>query len=102
MMHQIWIRIVVSSLILLGDSALASEIQHRCGDEAVASGNNVQISQPESLDDSNSRWQPLLTGVNSIKSKVNLRYQTLTTLVHSNTYSYKYKLYNSRAPPASF
>ena len=102
MMCQIWIRIVVASLILLGESALASESNHRSDAEAIASGNTVQASQAESLDDSDSRWKPVLTGVNSIQSKVNLRYQTLTTLIHSNTYSYKYKLYNSRAPPAPF
>lgn len=102
MTYQIWTRIVVASLILLGDSAIASEISQRNDTEAVVSGNTVQISQPESLDDSDSMWQPLLTGANSIQNKVTHRYQTSTTLANANTNSSEYSLYNSRAPPASF
>ena len=99
MTYQIWTRIVVTSLILLGDSALASEISHRSDAEAVASGNTVQVSQAESLDDSDLKWQPTLTDVNSIQTKVNLRYQTLAPVVCSTTYTSKYNLYNPRAPP---
>lgn len=98
-MYQIWTKIVVASLILLGDSALASEINHRSDVEAVASGNTVQVSQTESLDDSGPRWQPILTGANSIQTKVNHKYKTLAPVVHSIAYTSKYDIYNPRAPP---
>ena len=98
-MYQIWTRIVVASLILLGDSALASEINQRSDAEAIASGNTVQVSQAESSDDSGSRWKPIFTGANSIQSKVNLRYQTLAPVVHSIAYTSNYDIYNPRAPP---
>ena len=97
MKYQIWTRIVVTSLILLGDSALASEINHRS--DAVASGNAVQVYQPELLDDSDSKWQPTFTEANSTQTKANLRYQTLAPIVYSTTYTTKYNLYNPRAPP---
>lgn len=99
MMFQIWTIIVVASLILLGDSALASEINHRSDAEAVASGTTVQVSQPESPDDSVSRWQPILTGANSIQTKVNNKYKTLAPVVRSIAYTSKYGIYNPRAPP---
>ena len=102
MTYQIWTRIVVAGLILLGDSAVASEISQRSDTEAVVSGSTVQISQPESLDDSDSIWLPLLMGAGSIQDKVTHRYLTSTTLAKANTNSSEYSLYNSRAPPASF
>lgn len=96
---QIWTRIVVTSLLLLGDSAFASEINHRSDAEAAASGNTVQVSQPEYLDDIDSEWQPSFTGANSIHTNVSLRYQTLVPVDPSFTYTSIYKLYNPRAPP---
>jgi len=102
MTHQIWTRIVIATLILMGDSALASKISHRSDAEAIASGNTVQVSQSESPDDSDTKWQPVLTDASFIQNKVNLKFQALTTLIHLNAYSSEHNLYNSRAPPASF
>jgi len=102
MTYQIWTRIVIASLILLGDSTFASEISQRNAAEAAVNVNTIQISQTESLGDSDSIWQPLFTDASSILNEATLSYQTLTTLVYLNKHSSQYELYNSRAPPAPF
>jgi hypothetical protein len=51
MMHRVWTKIVVASLIVLGDGVFASEIKERGDDRYEASGNVVQLSLPEVLDD---------------------------------------------------
>jgi len=100
-MYQIWTRIIVTSLILLGNTAFASEICHRSDAETLISGSSVQVFQSETQDDSDSTWQLALAGVNSIQSKVNLRYQTLLPRAHSIAYASNYYRYFSRAPPTS-
>ena len=45
MTHHIWTRVFVASLILLGDGAFASEIDHRDDIDAYTGENIFQISQ---------------------------------------------------------
>ena len=102
MTHQIWTRIIIASLILLGDVASASEISQRGDIEAITGNSTTLISYSDSIDDSDSTWQPLFASSNIIQIRVTGKYLTLATLVESNTYPTEYNLYNSRAPPASF
>ena len=101
MTFHVLTRIVVTSLILLGDSVLASEINNRCDTESAISGNSVQTSHPESSNDTDSKSQSVLTSVSFIQDLFVHGFQTLTTDYRTNTYSSSYDLYHSRAPPVS-
>ena len=101
MTFHVLTRIIVTSLILLGDSAIASEINNRCDAEAVFSGNSVQTSHPESSNDTDSKWQPMLAGASFIQNFVVHKFQTLETNYRTSTYSFSYNPYHSRAPPVS-
>ena len=101
MTFHVLTRIVITSLILLGDSAIASEINNRCDAEAVISGNSVQASHPESSNDTDSKWQSVLAGASFIQNVAVHRFQTLTTVYCTSTPSFSYGLYHSRAPPVS-
>ena len=97
MTYQIWTKLIITSLILLGDSTAASEIRHRNNVEAVTIDSIVQIS--ESHDDVDYSHASAIKGSNSIQNQVTRKYQTLLTPVYLDTSSYSYKLYQSRAPP---
>jgi len=101
MYYQIFTRLIITSLILLGDSVAASEIRLRSNVEAVTSDGIVQISQLESHNDIDHSRNPIFISSTSTQSKVTLRYQTLATFVYLHTSSNSYELYHSRAPPAS-
>jgi len=94
-------RIVIAGLILLGDSAIASETNSRSEAEAVISGKIVQASHLESSDDTDSMWQPLFASASAIKNTTAHKFQLITTANLSKTHSFLYDLYHSRAPPVS-
>jgi len=102
MTHQIWTRIIIASLILLGDGALASEISQRSNVETIPGNNTALISYSDAIDNSDPTWHPLFTSSNFKHNRDIKKYQTLATLVGLNTSPTKYKLYHSRAPPVSF
>ena len=99
MTPQFWTKIVVTSLIILGDGVYASEINQRANAEAVSNSSIVQISQPDIPDDTKLKSQPVSTGVCSSPAKPHLRYQTLATVTYQVTKKQTYQRYHSRAPP---
>jgi len=100
MTYQIWTRLIIASLILLGDSAAASEIKLRNNIETVTSDSIVQMSQSESHDDTDYSRNPVIKDSSSIQKQVTRKYQTLLTLSYLDTSYYSYELYHSRAPPS--
>jgi len=100
-MLHVLTRIIFTSLILLGDSVIASEIDNRCDFEVVISGNSVQASHPESYNDTDPMWQPVHADSSFIQNPVIHCFQILTTDYRTRTYSFSYNLYHSRAPPVS-
>ena len=99
MTHQIWTRVLVASLFLLGDGAFASEINHPNDSETVTSGNVFQIPQSALLDDPGSNSQPILPSVNGKQTAFNLTTQTNAAVTHSVLDTHKYHPLNPRAPP---
>jgi len=101
MTYQIWTRLIITSLILLGDSAAASELRLRSDVAAVTSDSIAQIAKSESHDDVDYSRNPTLNATTSIQNQVTRRCQTLASTVYLYTSSYSFELYHSRAPPAS-
>jgi hypothetical protein len=99
MMHRVWTKIVVASLIVLGDGVFASEIKERGDDRYEASGNVVQLSLPEVLDDIGYRWQPSLAGSNTIRLDIYLTYQSFAVVTVPVSDLLKYHPFSPRAPP---
>ncbi len=101
MTYPIWTRLILTSLILLGDSVAASEIKLRSEVETITSDNIVQITQSESQGDIDYSCDPILNHSTSFQNQIARKHQTLATTVYLHTSSYSYELYHPRAPPAS-
>ena len=99
MTHHIWTRIFAASLILLGDGVFASEINHRDDIDAVKGNNIFQISLPALLDESGTKWQPLIASVNTEETTYNQTSITVTAVSHSVPDTHTYHPLNPRAPP---
>jgi len=99
MLHRVWKKIVVVGLIILGEGAFASERNERSDDTYEANGNAVQLSQPTVLDNAGSKWQPSLSGANTIRTDINLTYQTFAVVTTPVSDLLKYHSFNPRAPP---
>jgi len=99
MKHQIWTRVVVTSLVLLGDGAFASENDDRTGIDAEANSSTIQVYQPAFLNDSTPKWLPLFTSDNVIPKIFNLTYQIVAADVELVSDALKYPPFNPRAPP---
>lgn len=99
MMQSIWTKIVLAGLIILGDSAFASECS-QCGDDChEANGNTVQLLQPAALDDAGPGWKPPLALANSILTDINLAYKPFPAVNVQLTALHKFHSFNPRAPP---
>jgi len=101
MTYQIITRLIITSLILLGDSAAASELRLRGNVDEVTSNSIIQITLSESQDDADYSRNSIFISPTSIQNKATRRYKTLATLIYLHTSSNSHELYHSRAPPAS-
>ena len=99
MTHHIWARVFVASLILLGDGVFAAEIDHRDGTDAYTGENTFQLFQPALLNDSGTKWQPLIPNVNQAGTAYNLAALTIAAVTDPVLVIHKYQPLNSRAPP---
>jgi len=99
MTQQIWTRVFVASLILLGDGVFASEINHSDDINAVTGDNIFQISLPALPDESGTKWQPLLPGVSTAETTYNRTSLTITAASHPVPDTHTYHPLNPRAPP---
>jgi hypothetical protein len=97
--HHIWTRVFVTSLLLLGDSAFASEIDHRDDIDAYTGGNIFQISQPALLDDSGAKWQPPVPNADQAGTAYYPAALTITSVTEPVSDTHIYHPFNSRAPP---
>lgn len=99
MMRHIWTRIAVTSLILLGDGAFASEINPRGDIEAATSGSIAQISLQTFLDDSESSGQPVPLAVYAVSPVIKPAKIIISALAHTTADTHNYHPLNPRAPP---
>ncbi len=99
MTPHIWTRVFVASLILLGDGVFASEINHSDDVDAVAGDHSFQISLPALLDESGTKWQPLVPGVNTAETTYHPASQTISAASHAVLDTRTYHPLNPRAPP---
>ena len=98
-MHLIWTRVLVASLILLGDGAFASEITHSNDVETATNSSIFKVSLPTLLDDTGSDTHAIPPGVNTAKTAFNLTSQTNAAASHLVFNANKYNPINPRASP---
>jgi hypothetical protein len=102
MMHTIWMRLFVTSLMLLGDYAYSSDVNDRFDIDVAASDNPVQSYQSVLLDDDGTQWAPSLAGHNAIRPSIRFAPQTTLSIVSRFPDSaHRYNSFDPRAPPVS-
>jgi len=99
MTRNIWTRIIVASLIFLGDWAFATKNKLRTDIEADANDITVQISKQAILDDTISKSEPAITGVETTPPVIFSINLTLVSIAHIALDKLKYLPSHPRAPP---
>jgi len=99
MTHQTWTSIVVASLIMLGDGALASQVYYRTGNELLANDQVAQILLPHCIDDFVSKWPRIHNGTNTSLVETIRIIPTYTSVDVLFTNTQKYHPINPRASP---
>jgi hypothetical protein len=100
MMKSIWMKLFVTSLMLLGDYAYSSEFDNRFDIDIAASNNPAQSYQTTALNDDGAQWTPSQSGENTIRPRVHFVPQTTKTVImRSPDCARKHTSINPRAPP---
>lgn len=98
-MHRSWTKIVVTSLVMLGDGAFASE-GNPYGDGSDAFIDKaVQHSLPVVTGNDESGWKPVAAISNLIPPGINLAYQSFSEITAPVSDLLKHHPCSPRAPP---
>jgi hypothetical protein len=93
-------RLLVTSLVLLGDYAYSSEFDNRFDIDMAAGNDPVQSYQSAALNDDGAHWAPGPTGDNAIRPRICIVPETISIAISRFTHSTrKYSSLNPRAPP---
>lgn len=98
-MSRLWARIVVATLVILGEGALASEISQRSDDRHENGSNHAVISQEIILDDPGSSWNPSSACIDIVWPNASLTRFGIAVVSVFTSASIEYRPYNPRAPP---
>jgi hypothetical protein len=100
MMNSIWMKLFVTSLMLLGDYAYSSEFDNRFDIDIAVSNNPAQSYQSTALNDDSAHWAPSPAGDNAIRLRIRFVPQTIrTAITQFPETAHKYTSLNPRAPP---
>jgi hypothetical protein len=99
MTRYVWPRIIVATLIFLGDWAFAAESRLRVEIEAAASDIATQISKQTILDDHDASAEPAIPAVGTTAPVVFTIDHTLASVAYTVPDELKYLPIQPRAPP---
>ncbi len=99
MTHQIWTRVFVAGLILLGDGVYASEINNNDDLDAVTGNSIFQIALPAVPDKGGTKWQAFIPGTNTTGTTYHPASPAISAVSHSVSATHTYHPSNPRAPP---
>ena len=103
MMHTIWMRLFVTSLMLLGDYAYSSEFDSHFDVDIAACDNSIQSYQSAALDVDGTGWVPGHASDDAIRPRFVFAPQTIKSVISPfPNNSHKYNSLNPRAPPVLF
>jgi hypothetical protein len=100
MMNSIWMKLFVTSLMLLGDYAYSSEFDNRFDIDIAASNNTAQSYQSAALNDDGTQWAPSPADDHAMRQRIRFVPQTIKTdIARFPETAHKYTSLNPRAPP---
>lgn len=98
-MRRLWAKIVVASLVILGEGALAFEICQRSDDRHASGGNHAAVSQEIILDDPGSSGNPSSACIDIVWPKAGLARHKIVVASVLSSAPFEYRPCNPRAPP---
>jgi hypothetical protein len=100
MMHTIWMRLFITSLMLLGDYAYSSEFDSHFNADIIAGDNAGQSYQSALLDDDGTPWVPSQASGSEIRARIRFLPQIFKpAIARLPDSTRKYSSLNPRAPP---